>query len=291
MPEGDTIHKVARVVSKELDDSPLKNCLIRGVYGSERLAGSRVIKVEAVGKHMLLHFDRDLLLRVHLGMKGSWHRYPPGARWKRSRSQAAVVLETESTVLVCFNALDIEVIPTPQRKWHRQLSNLGPDLLGQEEPDWGFVWSRAARLHKSEDFLGEVLLDQRVAAGIGNVYKSELAFMGALGNDAFRPGERGYCPWTPLGEVPQEEIVGMFRRARILLQANLGGWWRTTTVDRRKVPAPRKGNLFVYGRADEACRRCGETVAVDFQGLQNRVTYWCPACQGDRRPQAVRVLH
>ncbi|HIB63882.1 MAG TPA: hypothetical protein EYO33_01870 [Phycisphaerales bacterium] len=83
----------------------------------------------------------------------------------------------------------------------------------------------------------------------------------------------------------------MFRRARILLQANLGGWWRTTTVDRRKVPAPRKGNLFVYGRADEACRRCGETVAVDFQGLQNRVTYWCPACQGDRRPQAVRVLH
>ena len=103
-----------------------------------------------------------------------------------------------------------------------------------------------------------MLLDQRVAAGIGNVYKSELAFMDRLEGDAFRPGERGYCPWTPLGEVPQEELVGMFKRARLLLQANLGGWWRTTTVDRRKVPASRKGNLFVYGRAEEACFRCAE---------------------------------
>ena len=269
------------MIRNDLDGRVITSCLIRGVYGSERLAGSRVLQVEALGKHMILHFDRDVLLRVHLGMKGSWHRYKPGAKWKRARSTAAVVLETQERVLVCFNALDVEVIPQPQRRWHRQLTNLGPDLLGEEEPNWDEIVSRAHRHHDGEAFLGEVLLDQRIAAGIGNVYKSELAFMGALEKDAFKPGERGYHPWLPLGQVPPEVLAGMYRRARILLQANLGGWFRTTRVDRRVSPAPRDGILYVYGRSEQSCLRCEGEIQFGFQGLQNRVTYWCEDCQPD----------
>ena len=279
MPEGDTVHKVARVISRELEGKALTGCLIRGVYGSERLAGSKVVKVEAVGKHMLVTFDRDLELRVHLGMKGSWHRYKPGAKWKRPRNTAAVVLSTDTTVLVLFNALDIELIPTPQKKWYRQLNNLGPDLLGAEELDWTEVLKRAFRLHKAQDELGEVLLDQRVAGGIGNVYKSELAFMGPLDGDAFMPAAQGYSPYLPLKDVPREALAGMYKRARLLLQANLGGWYRTTTTDRRKSPQPKEGTVFVYGRTSEPCRRCEGKIQMGFQGLQNRVTYWCEGCQ------------
>ena len=279
MPEGDTVHKVAAVVRKELDGEVLTACTLRGIYGSERLAGARVLEVEPLGKHMLIHLDRDIQVRVHLGMHGSWHRYPPGARWKRSRSAAGLVMETEATVLVCFDPMEVEVIPTPQRHWHRQLENLGQDLLADSEPDWVAVHSRCRELHPTQDFLGEVLLDQRVAAGLGNVYKSEIPFMGPLQGDAFLLSDRPFSPWAPWGSVATDDLVGMFQRGRILLQANLGGWHRTTRVDRRISPQSKEGNLFVYGRVGEACPRCGQEVARAHQGLQNRVTYWCPACQ------------
>ena len=85
---------------------------------------------------------------------------------------------------------------------------------------------------------------------------------------------------VPLVQVPSNDLEGMFRRARPLLQANLGGWFRTTRVDRRTAPAPKDGVLYVYGREGEPCRRCDSgKVQVGFQGLQNRVTYWCDQCQ------------
>lgn len=286
MPEGDTVHKLAGYIAGELTEKLLTSCFVRGAQGAEKLAGSTVTKVEALGKHMLLHFDRELQLRVHLGMKGSWHHYKPGTRWKRPKSKATVVLETENSVLVCFNAIDVEFLTTPQRKWHGRLSKLGPDLLSAEEPDWKLILNRVAEFRKASDFLGEVLLDQRLAAGIGNVYKSELTFLGALEDDPFQPGCRGYCPWTPLSQIGEDKLIGIFHRARLLLQANLGGWRRCTRVDRRVSGAPKDGTLYVYERAKEACYRCGGVVAVDFQGLQNRITYWCPTCQGDCRPTA-----
>ncbi|MFA7481509.1 MAG: DNA-formamidopyrimidine glycosylase family protein [Vulcanimicrobiota bacterium] len=278
MPEGDTVHKVAEVIRKELNGRVLTDCRVRGVYGSERLAGSKVLEVRALGKHMLVAFDRDLQLRVHLGMKGSWHRYPAGIPWKKPRQSAVVVLSTASTELALFNAQEVELIPTPQLKWHRQLSHLGPDLLAASEPDWTDIVARCYRYRQAEDPLGEVLLDQRVAAGIGNVYKSELAFLGPLEEDAFKPAETGLSPHRVLSDVCPEQLKGLYRRARPLLQANLGGWSRTTRVDRRQTPAP-KVALYVYERPGEECFRCGKTIQAGFQGLQNRVTFWCDGCQ------------
>lgn len=279
MPEGDTIHKVGQVVRELVLGKVLTGVMVRGVYGAEKLAGTRVAAVEVLGKHMIVHLGSDHQLRVHLGMKGSWHRYPLGAKWKRPRSTAAVILQTEQTDLVCFEALDVELFPTAQRKWHRQLAGLGPDLLGPEEPNWSMIVRRAYRLHNGQALLGEVLLDQRVAAGIGNVYKSELAFMGPLKEDAFTLCATGFSPWLALQEVPREDLQGLFARARVLLQANLGGWLRTTRVDRRVKPAPKGGGVYVYGRAQESCYRCACVIKRGFQGLQNRVTYWCPECQ------------
>lgn len=279
MPEGDTVHKLAVVLARELEGRALVRVVVRGVYGSERLARSKIERVQALGKHTLFYFERDVVLRVHLGMKGTWHRYLPGAPWKRSSGSAVVVLETEQTVCVCFQAMDIEMLPRPQLRRHKVLSSLGPDLLSDEEPDWDEVAHRVGRFHTDADTLGEVLLDQRIVAGIGNVYKSELAFMGPLEDDAFKFNADGYDPWRTLSRLKKDTVVGFFRRARTLLQANLGGWHRTTTVDRRTEPEPALGALHVYGRAGKKCPRCGAKIAVAHQGLQHRVTYWCAGCQ------------
>lgn len=279
MPEGDTIAKVAVVLRRDLEGEVLTGCNIRALYNSERLAGSQVLQVETLGKHLLIHLDCELQLRVHLGMHGSWHRYSHGAAWKRSSHAARVVLETERLVLVCFNPAEVELIPTPQRRWHRQLGELGPDLLGEQEPDWDEILRRCGRYQTGHAYLGELLLDQRVAAGIGNVYKSELCFMGPLEDDAFTLSERPYSPWSAWTHVPLEDLRAIFQRARTLLQANLGGWYRTTRVDRRAEKAAPEGNLYVYGLHGKACPRCGESIHRGFQGLQNRVTYWCGSCQ------------
>jgi endonuclease VIII len=279
LPEGDTVYKVARVLRRELEGECLVGCSIRGVPRSERLIGARVVEIETLGKHTVFHFSSEVQLRVHLGMKGSWHRYSSTESWKRSKSAATVILEKQDTVLVCFGAQDVEVFPTPQRRWIRVLNELGPDLLAQKAPEWDAVSQRVYRLHEPTALLGEVLLDQRVACGIGNVYKSELCFLGPIERDPFTPSDRGYSPWTPISQVPKDVLVGLFQRARELLLANLGGWPRTTRVDRRSQELLRDGNLFVYGRAGERCFRCQSRVKRGIQGLRNRVTDWCPKCQ------------
>lgn len=286
MPEGDTVYKVAAVLAKELEGQRLTRCSLREVPGSERLTGATVLALETVGKHLLIHLDREVFLRVHLGMHGSWHRYRRNAPWQRKAASASVILETARSSLVCFQPMEVEVVPTARRRWHRQLESLGPDLLAAAEPDWQEVLRRCHRLHPADVLLGEVLLDQRVVAGLGNVYKSEIAFMGPFddGSSAFEFAAYGYSPWIGWGAVPSQDFLSMLIRGRELLRANLGGWPRTTRVDRRVEPEPPAGALYVYGRAGRSCPRCSGEIAREHQGLQARVTYWCPTCQRGEPP-------
>lgn len=281
MPEGDTVHKVAAVLAAELEGRQLAQVRLRGVFRAEALAGSTVRSVEALGKHLLVSLEGDPVIRVHLGMRGAWHRYRPGEKWKRSAHGASAVLSTDRTVLVCFEAAEVELFSARRRRWHEQLARLGPDLLGSE-PDYTLV-VQSARGHDRR--VGELLLDQRVAAGLGNVYKSEVSFLGPLeeGADAFKPGP-AVSPWAPVGELDDDQIAGLYRRGRVLLQANLGGWERTTTVDRRRFAKP-ACSFWVYGRDGRPCLVCGGFIEKGYQGLASRVTYWCPNCQASRHNQ------
>lgn len=274
MPEGDTVHKLARVIAEDLEGRELRRVSLRGLRAASQLVGSRVRQVEARGKHLLVHTDAETSVRVHLGMRGSWHRYQPGEPWKRAQSTAAAVFETPATVFVCFQAAQVELLRGARRRWHPQLTALGPDLLGPE-PDWLEIVERARR-HPHRP-LQEVLLDQRVACGLGNVYKSELAFLGPLEEDPFRPG-MGLLPDRSLATLSDDELMGLYRRGRLLMLANLGGWMRTTTVDRRRQPAP-TSTLWVYERGGEPCLKCSGPIASVHHGLTNRVTYWCARCQ------------
>jgi endonuclease-8 len=110
--------------------------------------------------------------------------------------------------------------------------------------------------------LGEALLDQRLVAGIGNVYKSEVCFL------------EGLDPWGPVRSVPELSLRATLATARRLLQANVRGGRRSTTGS-----GAAGGSLWVYGRAGRPCRRCGTIIQSRRQGEQGRLTYWCPRCQ------------
>ncbi len=265
MPEGDTIYRVAEVLRRTLLGAIIVRAYsqprpgLRSVPDLARLVDSIVTSVEARGKHLLITFDNGLTLRTHLRMRGAWHRYRVGEAWRLPASQASAVLETPTAVAVCFDAPEVELMTDAQVARHPQLTALGPDLLSRT-----FDTDDAARRLSADPRrpLGEALLDQRLMAGVGNVYKSEVCFI------------EGVSPWRPMGELGKAAVGGLVATAHRLLGANIGGGARVTTG--RRGPGR---ELWVYGRAGRPCRRCGTLIQGRRQGEQARMTYWCPRCQ------------
>ena len=266
MPEGDTIFRTAQVVRSVLVGrrilaaraNPGRSWRVPGRLPS--VVGSTVTAVEARGKHLLVRFSAGLTLHTHLGMRGSWHRYATGERWRRARSLAAVFLEVDGGVAVCFNPAVLELLSEAQLARHPVLRALGPDLLAES-----FDAEEAiARLRDSRDRpIDEALLDQRAVAGIGNVYKSELLFL-----------ERVH-PTRRIGELDDASLRDLLLRGRALLAENVRGGTRVTTGAAARAGAA----LWVYGRAGRPCRRCGSIILSARHGDTPRTTYWCPRCQ------------
>jgi endonuclease VIII len=274
MPEGDTIFRAARSLDRILTGRRLTRFELRTpgrpVAACRQPAlGERITSVRAEGKHLLISFEGGLTLHTHMQMTGSWHAYRPGERWKKKPAAARVVLEVAEeaepdvpvAVAVCFSAPIVELIDEPAA--HPHLAALGPDLC-RPDADLAEAVARLDRLPSGTE-IGNALLDQRVAAGVGNVYKSEVLF--ACGVDPFRT----VATLTPALRL------GLFETAARFLRANLGSGARTT-VD---------GGLAVYGRAGRPCRRCGTRIESRRQGEAARTTYWCPTCQPGPRNEPV----
>jgi len=265
MPEGDTIFRTAEVLRAALENRRILRARaqpqpgLRRVPDLGRLIGATVVTVEARGKHLLIGLDNGLTLRSHLRMSGSWHRYRPGERWRLPARHASAVLETAEAVAVAFNTPVVELLTDADLRRSRSLLQLGPDLLARSF-DADEALRRLRELDSEE--IGNALLDQRAVAGIGNVYKSEVAFVERLD------------PWAMVRAFDDAELLAALRTARRLLQANVRGGSRVTTG------SPGRGQgLWVYGRAGRPCRRCGTPIRVRRQGDLARLTYWCPHCQ------------
>jgi len=227
---------------------------------------------EAVGKHLLITLDAGderRVLRVHLGMKGSWHRYRPGEAWLRSPMGARVELRTARWYFVCFGPKEVELVrrnaPRPDVVGH-----LGPDLLGATF-ELAEVLRRARAISQRDAAVGDLLLTQTVACGIGNVYKSEVLFL-----------ERIH-PWTPVHALSDDDLGRLYGRARTLMQQNLAdGGARITTHRPPLGVRPRADDRYwVYRRAAKPCRVCATAVRSRLQGAMARRAYWCPTCQED----------
>jgi len=272
MPEGDTIYRTADVMRRTLGSDVVTTA--RGRAGGAQLArviGSRPVRVSSRGKHLLIDFDNKLTLHTHLGMNGSWHRYRPGERWRIARDRAVAVIETARATVVCFDAPTVELLETRALPLHPVLSKLGPDLL-DDDPDLIEALERLTSAWAQDLTIAEALIDQRIVAGIGNVYRSEVL------------AHEGTSPFAIVGTLPAETLMRLLETSRQFLRANLGGGIRVTQADtagRLASPGANayRGRRSVYRRSGRPCRRCGELIRAATIGVPPRRVYWCPGCQ------------
>ncbi len=256
MAEGDTIHRLARrieagmageLVSTVETPNP-RSPLART---ASRLEGTRIEGAEAFGKHLLIRFEGDLAIRSHLRMSGAWHLYRAGERWRKPRRGAWLVLQANGTEAVQFGGPELELVRASRVHRHPKLARLGPDILGPAfETAQGVT---ALRRAGAERELGDVFLDQRVIAGIGNIYKSEGCFEARLD------------PWRRMADLGEDELTSVVEATATLMRDGL-----------EHGRQPKR----VYRRAGRPCPRCRTPVRSRGQGDDNRTTYWCPGCQG-----------
>jgi endonuclease VIII len=243
MPEGDSLHRAARrlqvLVGERVEvETPHPRAAVKGL--AERLDGRRLERVEAVGKNLLLHFEDGLVLRSHLRMNGRWRVERRGTA---RAGKPWLVLRGAEHEAVLWNGAVLELVGS------RGAPRLGPDILG-EPPDYETMLVRLRADPERE--VGDALLDQRLVAGIGNLWKAEALW------------EARVSPWRRLAEVEEAELRAVLAAAHVQMRASVEGG---------------RPSRHVYRRAGRACPRCGAVVRSAPQGENARTAYWCPGCQ------------
>jgi len=272
MPEGDTIHRAAVAMHRALAGRVVTRFesvypAVMRVTVDRPVVGRTIESVASRGKHLLITFSGGLVLRTHMRMNGSWHLYRSGVRWQRPARDMRVIVVADGVEAVGFNVPVVELLTPRELARHAQLNALGPDLL-----DPAFDHAEAARRMRGleREPVGDVLLNQRVMAGIGNVFKSEILFLA------------GIEPFTPVAALSDADIERLIGISREQLAANV-----MTRIQSLNPATGRKTTrsldpnnaLWVYGRGGKACRRCGAPIQARKTGLDARLTYWCPHCQ------------
>ena len=252
MPEGDTIHRIARRINlalagREIDlaEAPSPRSPLHRRAGE--LRGRKLERAEAHGKHLLVEFSGGSVLHSHLGMNGRWRvsvEGEPIARgsWIAVGSGGRAATQTGGKLL--------RLVSRSRARNDPALAQLGPDPLRA-----GFDPQRAGerlrRMAAGRD-VGEALLDQAVVAGVGNAIKSEAFFCARI---------------DPTRSV---DSLGAEEATRLLVE--------TQRIMRISVESGRRPH-WVYRGERKRCPRCGERIAVRMQGDASRATYWCPRCQ------------
>ena len=278
MPEGDTIYRAARALHKALGGKVVtafeaRVATLASVADSKGMVGRVVERVEARGKWCVLHFSGDLILVTHMLMSGSWHIYRVGERWRAPGVAMRCAITAGEFVAVAFNVPVTEFHTERTLERYSQVPKLGVDILGEGyDTDAGMRALREYAAREPEAEVGVTLLNQRVMAGLGNVYKSEVAFAA------------GVNPFRQMRTVTERELEVMAEVSGRYMRANIadgsGDGIVTYSGNRRTTHSmDRSDRLWVYGRQGQECRRCGALVMMRKQGEQVRSTYWCPVCQ------------
>lgn len=244
MPEGDTLHRAAKrlqVLVGERLEVEVPNPRARAAVPPEQLDGRRLEAVQAVGKNLVFSFEGGVVLRSHLRMSGRWSVRPRG---ENRVGRPWLVLRGERAEGVLWNGPVLELHT-------RALARLGPDIL--ERPPNVAAMLERMRCSDGGRRLGEVLQDQAVVAGIGNMWTAESLWRARV------------SPWLRLRDVPEEARRGVLETAAALMRA--------------AVDAGREPRKEVHGRRGRPCSRCGTAIRSWGQGDANRLAYWCPSCQ------------
>lgn len=257
MPEGDTIHRAAARIGAVLQGRIPEEILTphprhHAERWPQRLQGRSVRSVDARGKHLFMRFDGGLTLHSHLRMTGLWGVWRERRRWPRAQRRAWLVLRSENWEVVQFDGPVLELMSDSRTRSDPRLASLGEDVLG-ESFDFDRFLSRLRACDPGRP-IADALLDQRIAAGIGNIWKAELCF--AAGID----------PRRALAALSDDEAIALMTLARELMRRS---------VDEGVGARPRA----VYRRAGLPCLRCAKIIRATGQGESNRSTFWCPGCQ------------
>lgn len=256
MPEGDTIFRTAAELRRALAGKALTRCDIRVPrYATVDLTGHVVDEVLSRGKHLFIRVG-PASIHSHLKMDGKW-RTSRGTLPHRAVAAHKIRILLQAADITA-TGIDLGILEVLDREHDTEsVAHLGPDPLGD---DWDADVASANLTSDLDRPLAAALLDQRVMAGIGNVYCNELCFL------------FGRLPTSPVRSVG--DPLRMVGRARDMLWANRLRWSRTTTGDTRPGE-----ELWVYGRGGQPCRRCGTPIDRAAQSHSDRVSYWCPSCQ------------
>jgi endonuclease-8 len=262
VPEGDTVWLAAQRLNAALAGQVLLRSDFRvPSLATVDLSGQTVESVRPRGKHLLTRLSGGLTLHTHFRMDGTWHLYRPGDRWTGGPDwQVRAVLETAGWQAVGYRLPVVELVADERGA----VGHLGPDVLG---PDWDLDLAVANLLREPGREIGMALLDQRLLAGLGNLYRTEVLFL------------RGLTPWLTVDDVP--DLPGLVRTGRRLMMANRGHWEQSTTGNLRSGE-----HHWVFERSGRPCRRCGTRIlsAPQGQAPYERLSYWCPRCQRGSAP-------
>jgi endonuclease-8 len=225
------------------------------------LAGRTIERVVSEGKNLIIDFSGDLHLRTHMRMNGSWHLYKPKERWRKRFSDMRIVIETDTWIAVGFNVPVAELHDAASLARQEDLLHMGPDFLGDH-----FDFDEALRRvrEQPETEIADVLLDQRVVAGIGNEYKSEVLFVART------------SPFARVSQLSDQQVLHILGIARKLMLANVQKRSSSRVTTFSLDPHAQQ---YVYGRGGKPCRVCGGPIQYAKQGKDVRGTYWCPRCQ------------
>ncbi len=234
--------------------------------------------MDARGKWLMMHFSGDLILVTHMLMSGSWHIYRAGERWRVPRRMMRCVVRVEDFEAVAFNVPVAKFFTARTLERDSMIPKLGPDLL---RDDYDETEARARVLARPDEEIANVLLNQRVLAGLGNVYKVEVCFL------------CGVHPFRTVASLTPAELDCLLYQSRRLIVQNVAeesaedGKILTYTGARRTThSSSAAARLWVYGRQGQPCRRCGAAILMRKQGPDARSTYWCPQCQPGDAPVA-----
>ena len=262
MPEGDTVFVACRRLHTALAGRAITRFELRiPQLALVDLTGATLLEVVPRGKHIMMRFSTEQTLHSHLRMDGSWRVGRAVARPRGRDYEIRALVGNDEWLAAGFRLHDLSLLPTADEG--QLVGHLGPDLLA---PDFDAEEALRRFAEQPDRQIAEALLDQRLVAGIGNVYKSELLFLHRV------------SPYARVAEVA--ELPAILGDAKRLLAGNLRDFSRSTTGWRQAGQ-----QYWVYGRAGKACLRCRREIHRDAgpgmsAGIaEDRVTYYCPYCQ------------
>jgi endonuclease VIII len=263
MPEGDTVFLAGRRLHEALAGATLTRAELRHPRLVETtLTGRTVLGVRSVGKHLFTRFDDGVSLHSHFKMDGAWHLYRQGEKWRGRSHDIRAILGTDTWTAVGFRLHDLALVRTDRES--QLVGHLGPDLLADEWTDDMAAEAEQRLAGHADREIGDVLADQRVMAGVGNLYKAEVCFL------------LGVSPWTPVAELPPDTVAKAVALSRKLLLRNA---WRPEQNTTGRLGKGQEH--WVYQRTGRPCLRCGTPIRSGEQGsfVPVRHTWCCPRCQ------------